>query len=105
MSEQLDLPTYPVGPGYQHTDTSRDAAASMMPTLDTIRYQCFEALRVMGNATADEVADRLGLSVLTVRPRITELKRKALIVDTGIRRTNRSGRYAAVMRIITYGDS
>jgi hypothetical protein len=46
--------------------------------------------------TADEVADFVGESLLTIRPRMTELKRLGLLRDTGARRANASGRQAVV---------
>jgi hypothetical protein len=49
--------------------------------------------------TADEVAYALGYSILTVRPRVSELKRMKLIVDAGLRRPNASGRNAIAWRV------
>jgi len=46
--------------------------------------------------TADEVAGRLGLSILSIRPRITELARLGKVRDSGERRRNGSGRKAIV---------
>ncbi len=48
--------------------------------------------------TPDELADLIGASPLAIRPRITELRKAGLIVDTGCRRLNRSGRKAVVWR-------
>lgn len=50
--------------------------------------------------TADEVAIDLDLSVLTVRPRVSELHRDARIEDTGLRRRNQSGMTATVWRYV-----
>ncbi len=49
--------------------------------------------------TADECASRMGLSILTVRPRCTELKITQRLADTGERRSNQSGKRAAVLKI------
>jgi hypothetical protein len=49
-----------------------------------------------GGFTADEIAARLGESILTIRPRITELNKLCKIKDTGVRRPNSSGRNAIV---------
>jgi len=51
-----------------------------------------------GWITADEAATYLGLSVLAVRPRVTELKNQGKLVLTGLRRRNASGIYARVLR-------
>jgi DNA-binding Lrp family transcriptional regulator len=47
-------------------------------------------------ATADEIAKDLNLSVLSVRPRVSELKRTGKIKLTGARRKNESGMTATV---------
>ena len=49
-------------------------------------------------ATADEIAYVLKYSILTVRPRVSELNKMDLIVDSGLRRLNTSGRRAIVWR-------
>ena len=51
--------------------------------------------------TADEIAIELGkdgLGILSVRPRVTELVKTDMLVDTGKRRKNSSGRNAIVWR-------
>jgi DNA-binding Lrp family transcriptional regulator len=50
-------------------------------------------------ATADEIAKDLNLSVLSVRPRVSELKRLGKIKQTGARRKNESGMTATVWQI------
>lgn len=55
-------------------------------------------LKTNGPQTADEVAEALGESVLAVRPRISEMVRENLVVATGMRRPNKSGRTAWVWR-------
>ncbi len=88
-------------PGYQDTDTSIAAAESVTEDAATIRDRCYHMLGLLsiGGLTADEVASHLRLSVLTVRPRITELNQQGLIEDTGERRKNSSGRKAIVWRV------
>ena len=49
-------------------------------------------------ATADEIALRLGLPVLSVRPRVAELKKRGALYPTGERRKNSNGNSCAVMR-------
>jgi len=49
--------------------------------------------------TADEIAKDLNLSVLSVCPRVSELKRLGEIQQTGARRKNESGTTATVWRI------
>jgi predicted ArsR family transcriptional regulator len=53
------------------------------------------ALLSMGPAlTADALADRLDLSILYVRPRVSELVKKSKIVASGDRGLNASGKFA-----------
>lgn len=87
-------PSYPHLAGHQATDTSRDAAP-----LDaaTIRAKVLSTFKDSAPMTADECAERMRLSILTIRPRCTELKRLGLLRDTGKRRPNASGKMAMVL--------
>ena len=87
---------YPHAPGFKALDTSRDAAQAITPRANTVRAQCLNTFRIGGGYTADEVARILGYSILTVRPRITELYKQGFIEPTGSRRTNKSGHAARV---------
>ena len=49
--------------------------------------------------TADALAERLDLSILYVRPRVSELATKARIVPSGKRGRNASGKLAHKWRI------
>ena len=89
-------PKYPDIPGRAPVDTSIEAADAVEGKAATLRGKCLEALG-NGGKTADEVAATLGESVLTIRPRMTELKAMMKIKDSGVRRKNASGRKAAVM--------
>ena len=99
MREQITEAGYPNTPGYKDRDTSKAAAKSMESKVSTIRRKVAECLWVKGNQTADEVAKELGLSVLAVRPRFSELLAHESISDTGTRRQNTSGRLAKVWRL------
>jgi predicted ArsR family transcriptional regulator len=90
---------YPVAPGWkaEDTDTSRQAAKAIESPAKTLRQKCHEALK--GAAmTADEVAELLGESVLSVRPRVSELKAQGRVEATAKRRCNVSGKTAVVWR-------
>lgn len=98
MTDQRDLFNYPLQPGFKDTDTSKAAAQAMKPTAATLRSQCLRCL-AFGDYTADEVAlDFLRESVLSIRPRFSELKRLGKIEDTGQRRRNASGKSAIVWK-------
>lgn len=97
--DQADLfATYPDAPGYSEPDTSRAAAESMADSAPRLRERVLAALRRNGPMTPDEAADGLSCSVLSIRPRFTELSHAGLIEDTGERRANDSGRAAKVWR-------
>jgi predicted ArsR family transcriptional regulator len=70
----------------------------MAPRAPILREKCLQALS-LGPLTADEVADRVGATVLAIRPRISELARTGDIMDTGDRRPNASGHKAIVWKI------
>jgi hypothetical protein len=92
--------SYPGGPGWKEPGTSREAALAIAPEAKTIRAA---VLRHVANAfprafTADQVAAELNFSILTVRPRISELHKAALIERVAERRKNQSGMSAACWR-------
>ncbi len=91
-----DLFAYPHQPGAQRRDTSQAAAVSMTTAGPRLRAQVLEAFEASKGMTADECAGRLGLSILAVRPRVTELSRLGKLRDSGARRANGSGRKAIV---------
>lgn len=96
-----DTPWYPNAPGFKEPTTSRDAAMAMTSTAENIRHLVLGTITVAGDVgmTADEVAAKLNLSILTVRPRVSELNRDHRIVKTGARRKNASGMSAHVWKV------
>lgn len=93
-------PGYQEGmPGYKEGTTSRDAALAVAGRAETLREKSLDALRKMP-LTADEVAMLLDESVLTIRPRLTELRKAGLIARTGDRRQNNSGKFAHVFSAV-----
>lgn len=91
-----DLFRYPIAAGAQDPDTSRAAADVAGNTSAQLRARALAVLERSRGLTADEVAGRLGLSILSIRPRITELARLGRVRDSGSRRPNASGRNAIV---------
>jgi predicted ArsR family transcriptional regulator len=94
-----DGPIYPDSPGYKEGDTSREAADSMEERAGTLRRLAFDYIRTHPYHTADEIAEALGETVLAIRPRISELRVKELIVNDG-KGQNRSGRPAHKWRAV-----
>ena len=95
------MKTYPETPGYKATDTetSQQAAKSMRADAATLRVKCYDVLKASAK-TADEVADCLGVSILSVRPRISELKVQSKVAPTKERRKNVSGKSAVVWDVV-----
>jgi predicted ArsR family transcriptional regulator len=96
MSELI----YPDAPGFKVSGPSQEAAETIGSTASKMRAAVLAQLaRYPGGATADEIAKELHLSVLSVRPRVSELNRTGKIKQTGARRKNESGMTATVWRI------
>lgn len=92
---------YPETPGARRRDTSEDAAAAVAKRAPTLRALCLQAIvdaNHIGGLTADEVAAQLRRHVLSIRPRICELNALGRVADSGMRRTNASGKRAIVWR-------
>ena len=64
----------------------------------TLRRRVLTSIIAAGKLgmTADEVAREMKESVLTIRPRVTELRKAKYIVENGDRRQNLSGKSAHV---------
>jgi len=90
---------YPDAPGHKGRDTGIAAAEDVAPKVPRLQRVVLKSLETAGPSTPDEIAARHGLSILTIRPRVSELGRLGKIVDTGARRVNRSGKKAIVWRL------
>lgn len=88
---------YPHGAGSKVEGPSREAAESINPHELWVRV--LRCLRDHGPLTADECADLMCKSVLSVRPRFSELHALGQIEDSGERRKNASGKHATVWRV------
>jgi len=91
----MTIPAYPNVPSVGKTDTSREAAESIAPKAPVLRERALSVLRERPS-TADEVSEALGESVLSIRPRVSELAATNTIYDTGLRRRNIFGRNCVV---------
>ena len=97
-----ELAPYPASPGYKEPTTSRAAARAASSRSDEVRERVYAAILAAGpdGLTADEAAARIGESILSVRPRMTELGplHARRVEKTGARRRNESGCSASVWR-------
>jgi predicted ArsR family transcriptional regulator len=99
MSRMSEL-IYPDAPGFKVAGPSKQAAEAVGATASRMRAAVLaQFAQYPGGATADEIAKDLNLSVLSVRPRVSELKRMGKIKQTGARRKNESGMTATVWRV------
>ena len=104
MMDEPDLfgftpaPEYPDVPGHRGVATSIAAAADIAPKLGRLQRLAEETIRAAGyyGTTADELAAQLNLDRWSIQPRTTELKRKGLAIDSGMRRPNCTGKSAIV---------
>lgn len=98
-------PTYPRSPGFTEPTTSRAAAEKIAPRAATLRDQVLAVYRDAwpSGLTSDEVAAKMGKSILSIRPRVTELRRTGDLrvmrhdAVTPLTRKNDSGVAAAVL--------
>ena len=100
MSRMSEL-IYPEAPGFKISGPSQQAAEAVGGNASKLRAAVLAQFAAYpSGATADEVAKDLNLSVLSVRPRVSELNRNGLIEQTGSRRRNHSGMTATVWRVV-----
>lgn len=89
---------YPDAPGHRGVETSIAAAEAVAPKLGRLQRLALDAIKARGpwGLTADELAEALNLDRYSIQPRTSELRRKLLIADCGLRRRNSSGKAAIV---------
>lgn len=90
--------TYPNHPGAKVAGPSQDAADNMAEHAPTLRARVDGLFEAGEDLTADECAAALGEDILSVRPRVSELKRMGRIEDAGRRRCNKSGMTATAWK-------
>jgi predicted ArsR family transcriptional regulator len=88
---------YPNQPGFKARDTSKEAAEGVSLAAMTLRVRVLSAIKAKPG-TPEEIAERLGVPVMNVRPRCSELSARGSIVDSGERRQAMGGRNAIVWR-------
>jgi len=90
---------YPASPGFKTAGPSEEAAKAMKPRAATIREGVLACL-ALSPMTPEEVAARLGIDILAVRPRFSECLKLNLVEKTTDRRRSRSGLSATVWRLV-----
>ena len=99
MQQDLFTSPYPHSAGYKNFDTSKKAASEINTKVGYLQTVVLDALADFGDLTADQCAKLVNQSVLTIRPRFSELKTLGKIRDTGQRRKNDSGKTAVVWSV------
>ncbi len=90
---------YPDRPGAKARSTSFEAAEGMAEKAPSLRDQVLAEIRREA-ATPEQVALRLGVPLMNVRPRCSELARLGLIEDSRVRRLAMGGRKAIVWKAV-----
>jgi hypothetical protein len=87
---------YPDAPGYKAHGPSEEAAKAIGAVAVTLRDQVREVIvSCPRGITADEIAHKLNRSILSVRPRVSELRRQGEIQQAEGRGKNQSGMSAS----------
>ena len=92
--------TYPQTPGFKKTGTSEQAALDMLPKSKRLQALVLEELK-NGEGTADQIADRLKIDFMSIRPRLSELSKTNQVIDTGRKGKSRSGKSAIIYGLPT----
>lgn len=86
--------------GWKGQPTSEEAAIHASITAPFLRDAIIKVMTATGRPmTADEVAKAMRLSVLSIRPRVSELAKAGRLIDAGERGRNASGRSAVRWKI------
>lgn len=96
MSRMSEL-QYPDHPGHKAAGPSEAAATAIAGTAKVLRQQVLQIIAASQHGlTADQVAAKLNRSVLSVRPRVSELRRQGEIRQASQRGKNDSGMSASI---------
>ena len=89
---QMALPLHQSGRA-RHTDPATSHAAARSVYATPLEEQVLKALRQCPlGATSFQLADKMGMSLVTVSPRLKPLVEKGLVIDSGVKRRGDSGR-------------
>jgi predicted ArsR family transcriptional regulator len=101
MADLFDFAEYPQRPGWKRQDTSAEAAEAVASAAPILRARCLAALERSDGLTADELAERIGFPILSVRPRVSELVNMGKVArKAGVRRQSSSGHSSAVWVVV-----
>jgi DNA-binding MarR family transcriptional regulator len=84
------------------SDTEIEANAKVSGRENVMDFMILREL-TLGNGTGSELADRTGILLLNVRPRLTALQHDGFIRDSGLRRKNERDNNERVVEITPFG--
>ena len=84
-------------------NTSHMAADDIQPHVTNLQHMVLSALQDNGAMTTEQVAEYLGINIVSISPRFRPMAIRGVISDTGERRQNKSGRSAIVWRAVNNG--
>jgi len=93
---------YPLTPGFKgNAETGRDGARMFASKCGSRQAEALEALRELGEASAEQIAEHTSRHWYLVRPRLSELKAQGKVQDTGRRAATGMGGQTTVWRLST----
>lgn len=90
-------------------ETARQCSKEALEAIDRhtlLAYTLNAYFRALpGDLTADEATDRvkdmgLNVTILSIRPRVTELKKAGLLAETGNKRKNKTGKNCHALKYV-----
>lgn len=104
MSRLAGERSFPKTPPFQrHSDTSRQAAISVMPKLGDLHRKVWAYIRDSGGCTDEQGATALAMNPSTYRPRRIELMRAGYIREALEPGLTRAGKNAVVWTVTAKG--
>ena len=92
-----------VPPHQRHSETSRQAADEISPSVGRLQAVVLAELKTNGRGTDEELMERTGLAANTLRPRRRELELKGLVRNSGEQRLTRAGKWAVAWEVVPSG--
>lgn len=94
--------SFPESPGWKgQSETGREAALAYAEKAKGRRRQVIKGLIDYGPATAEQIAEKIGLHWYLTRPRLAELRAMGLAADSGGRGKGALGGKVIVWRLTT----
>ena len=101
MQGEFDFDKYPYKAGHRKVKTSIKSANDINKKLKRLQKVVLLELEKVSpeGLTGSEIANKTGYSILSIRPRTTELKLQGLIIDTEKTRKNEGGKSEIIYQL------